>query len=175
VLDDRFTIGNNGAIDGVLAAADLVDSATTASDILGGSQRRTSRELHPWMGDAIVLLGPAPIRTILVFAAPPMLVPVQRFGPIAEGSIPKYHPSPALEASGHAAGRAGSSWDLEHDVDLEIALEHGLPSTDTSERLTTIWFIATGSVSMWSGRFGLKVIRPRWQSRSQSRGTLCHP
>ncbi len=50
-----------------------------------------------------------------------------------------------------------------------------MPSTDTSGRPTTIWFIATGSVSTWSGRFGLKVIRPRWQPQLQSRGTLCHP
>ena len=98
----------------------LVDGATTASDILGGSQRRTSRELHPRMGDAIVLLGPASIRTISVFAAPSALVPVQRRRLAAELQINENDLSPALQLGRNptdpTSGSLGDRLDVQVDV-----------------------------------------------------------
>ena len=82
VVDQHLAVGDDDVVDRVPVTTELrghlVDRAALAPNVLGRPQCCAPGQLHPRVGDPVVLLGPAAIRAVGVLAAPSPLVPVQR-------------------------------------------------------------------------------------------------
>lgn len=106
MVDEGLAVGDDGVPVAPELLGHLVHGAALATHVLGGSKRGSSGQLHPRVGDPVVLFGPTATRAVDLLAAPPTLVPVQCRCPVAEGPVTQHDRSPALEPGRHSADRA---------------------------------------------------------------------
>lgn len=174
VVDQGFAIGDDGVVDGVPVAAELlghlIDCAALAGDVFSDLERGSSSRLHPRMSDPLISLCPAPLRAVPVRTAPPALVPVGCCRLAAEARVDENDFAPAFHLSGHAPDRMPWSPHDRLDVQLGVIIR-GVQADDLDLR-------KADQAPEHSGRIGPEVIGElaqggigaRWHPHRNERG-----